>query len=52
MLGAITIGDDARIGSGSVVIKAVPDGKTVVGVPGRVVDEGRHTLEPGARQTA
>ena len=40
-LGAITIGDDARIGSGSVVIKSVPPGVTVVGVPGRSVED-RH----------
>jgi len=32
-LGAITIGDDARIGSGSVVVKSVPPGATVVGIP-------------------
>jgi serine O-acetyltransferase len=38
VLGAITIGDGARIGSGSVVVKSVPAGKTVVGVPGRVVE--------------
>jgi serine O-acetyltransferase len=38
ILGAITIGDGARIGSGSVVIKSVPAGATVVGVPGRVVE--------------
>jgi len=37
VLGAINIGDGARIGSGSVVIRDVPDGATVVGVPGRVV---------------
>jgi len=37
ILGAITIGDGARIGSGSVVVKSVPAGATVVGVPGRVV---------------
>ncbi|QQR90577.1 MAG: serine O-acetyltransferase [Myxococcales bacterium] len=37
VLGAITIGDDARIGSGSVVIRPVPAGATVVGVPGRIV---------------
>lgn len=37
VLGAIRIGDNARIGSGSVVISDVPDGATVVGVPGRVV---------------
>ena len=40
-LGAITIGDEARIGSGSVVVKSVPSGATVVGVPGRIVED-RH----------
>jgi len=38
-LGAITIGDGARIGSGSVVVKSVPAGTTVVGVPGRVTED-------------
>jgi len=37
-LGPITIGDGARIGSGSVVVKSVPSGATVVGIPGRVVN--------------
>jgi serine O-acetyltransferase len=45
-LGAITIGDGARIGSGSVVVKSVPPGATVVGVPGRVTED--HTIEPPA----
>jgi len=36
-LGAITIGDCAKIGSGSVVVKSVPPDCTVVGVPGRIV---------------
>ncbi len=40
-LGAITIGDGAKIGSGSVVVKSVPSGATVVGIPGRVVED-RH----------
>jgi serine O-acetyltransferase len=40
-LGPITIGDGARIGSGSVVIKSVPPGVTVVGIPGRAVED-RH----------
>ena len=40
-LGAITIGDGANIGSGSVVIKSVPPGATVVGIPGRIVED-RH----------
>lgn len=38
VLGPFTVGDGARIGSNSVVIKAVPPGATVVGVPGRVVE--------------
>jgi len=37
VLGAITIGKGARVGAGSVVIKDVPAGATVVGVPGRIV---------------
>ena len=43
-LGPITIGDDARIGSGSVVIKSVPPGVTVVGVPGRSVEDRRKPI--------
>lgn len=39
VLGPITIGDGAKIGSGSVVIKDVPPGATVVGVPGKVVEK-------------
>lgn len=41
VLGAIKIGSGARIGSGSVVVKAVPPGTTVVGIPGRIIDEHR-----------
>jgi serine O-acetyltransferase len=37
VLGNIPIGDGARIGSGSVVIRPVPEEATVVGVPGRIV---------------
>jgi serine O-acetyltransferase len=43
-LGAITIGDGARIGSGSVVVKSVPPGATVVGVPGRITADGLRPL--------
>jgi serine O-acetyltransferase len=38
-LGPIVIGEGACIGSGSVVVKSVPAGATVVGVPGRVVED-------------
>jgi serine O-acetyltransferase len=37
ILGPITVGKNARIGANSVVIQDVPDGMTVVGIPGRVV---------------
>ena len=39
VLGNITIGDNVRIGAGSVVIDNVPDNCTVVGIPGRVVQQ-------------
>ena len=38
-LGAITIGDGARVGAGSVVVKSVPPGATVVGIPGRTAED-------------
>lgn len=41
VLGPILIGDDVRIGSNAVVLKDVPGGATVVGVPGRVVGGGK-----------
>ena len=37
ILGAVEVGDGARVGSGSVVIKDVEGGGTAVGIPGRVV---------------
>lgn len=43
-LGAITIGNGARVGSGSVVVKSVPPGATVVGIPGRTVEDRRKPL--------
>ncbi len=38
LIGAITIGNDSKIGSGSVVVNSVPPHATVVGVPGRIVE--------------
>jgi serine O-acetyltransferase len=38
ILGPFTVGAGARIGSNSVVVKAVPPGATVVGIPARVVE--------------
>ena len=37
VLGSFTVGDHAKIGAGSVVLKAVPAYATVVGIPGKVV---------------
>ena len=37
VLGSFTIGDNSKIGAGSVVLDEVPPNSTVVGVPGRVV---------------
>ncbi len=39
LLGPITVGDGARIGANSVVVRSVPPGAVVVGVPGRIVED-------------
>lgn len=41
ILGPIEIGNNARIGSNTVVLKKVPAGATVVGIPGHVVSAGK-----------
>src|ERR1700674_826416 len=38
ILGPITIGDGAKVGSNAVVVKDIPAGATVVGVPGRILE--------------
>ncbi len=40
ILGSFTIGENSKIGAGSVVLKEVPPNCTVVGVPGRIVKMG------------
>jgi serine O-acetyltransferase len=37
ILGNIVIGDNCRVGAGSVVLRSVPDNSTIVGVPGHIV---------------
>ena len=37
-MGNITIGDNVRVGAGSVVIDDVPQNSTVIGVPGRIIE--------------
>ena len=46
VLGNIHIGNNARIGAGSVVIHSVPDNSTVVGIPGKVVRSRAGVNEP------
>ncbi|MDP4801436.1 MAG: serine O-acetyltransferase, partial [Burkholderiaceae bacterium] len=40
-LGPFTVGEGAKVGSNAVVVSAVPAGATVVGVPARLVEDGR-----------
>ena len=37
VLGPFKVGDDVKIGSGSIVLKEIPPGCTVVGIPGKIV---------------
>ena len=50
VLGPIEVGDEARIGSNAVVIRTVPEGATVIGIPGRIVNT--EVTKPTAEQEA
>ena len=61
ILGNIVIGENCRIGAGSVVLDNIPDSSTVVGIPGRIVykngkrvviNDPRETGDPLAEKTA
>jgi serine O-acetyltransferase len=43
ILGPITVGANARIGSNAVVVKDVPEGATAVGIPARILGSGADT---------
>ncbi len=48
IVGAVTIGENSKIGAGSVVVSNVPPNATVVGVPGHVIaytDQSNETIE-------
>ncbi|KEH99235.1 serine O-acetyltransferase EpsC [Clostridium massiliodielmoense] len=45
ILGPINIGDNSKVGANSVVLKDVPEGSTVVGIPGKVVHPKPKTAE-------
>ena len=46
VLGSFTVGDNSKIGAGSVVIEEVPPNCTVVGVPGRIVKQDNVKVPP------
>ena len=48
ILGAITIGEDSRIGANAVVVKSVPPNSVVVGVPGQIVSRSKPHLSTDA----
>jgi serine O-acetyltransferase len=50
VLGGFVVGDGARVGSNAVVVKEVPPGATVVGIPGRIVED--RSAEQAARFAA
>lgn len=43
VLGSFTVGDNCKIGAGSVVLEEVPPNCTVVGIPGRIVKRNKQT---------
>ena len=43
ILGPITLGNNVRVGSNSVVVKSVDDNQTVVGIPARVLKKDKKT---------
>ncbi len=47
VLGAITIGEQSRIGANSVVLRDVPQHSTVVGIPGTIVSSTESLIENG-----
>jgi serine O-acetyltransferase len=46
VLGGFTVGAGAKVGSNAVVVKEVPAGATVVGIPGRIIEEAPVRKEP------
>lgn len=50
VIGAITIGDNARIGANAVVTRDVPANSTAVGIPAKIVKRDGVYLEPAARR--
>lgn len=51
VLGSFKVGDNSKIGSGSVVLKEVPPNSVVVGVPGRVVTRDGVRVNPNDEES-
>ena len=51
VLGSFKVGDNSKIGSGSVVLKEVPPNSVVVGVPGRVVSRDGVRVNPNDEES-
>lgn len=45
ILGSFTVGENSKIGAGSVVIEEVPKNSTVVGIPGKVVKKNNEKID-------
>lgn len=52
VLGPIHVGEYAKIGAGAVVVRDVPPGATVVGVPGRIAGLEKYTSQDNLRDNA
>ncbi|MEQ1776626.1 MAG: serine O-acetyltransferase [Burkholderiales bacterium] len=52
VIGPITVGENAKIGSNAVVVKDVPAGATAIGIPARVVESQESSKENEGRFTA
>lgn len=50
VLGPFRVGDDSKIGAGSVVLKEVPNNCTVVGIPGKIVRRGSDQINQELNQ--
>jgi serine O-acetyltransferase len=52
VLGPLVVGENARIGSNAVVVKDVPAGATVIGIPGRIVAKADVEVSAERKQLA
>ena len=52
VLGPLTLGENARVGSNAVVVKDVPAGATVVGIPGHIIAKKSPEEEQEAKRAA